>query len=637
MSADGSLDQRYDFALLGTSLPLSILSAALSRAGYSVLHVDDAEHYGGPWASLTLQELTQRCQRKNDGGIVDMNVKFTGKIDGEIPTALQKLNRHFAISLAPTLLPCSGPTIEVLVRSRVANYCTFRLLQQTAVCYRQGKDDADWSVRTVPSSKEDIFKDKTLGLVEKRKLMRLLQQAMPKREDDGQQSTSASLEAQGRDPLDKSFYDYLTARPGHSFSHQLASDVAFGVALCASSKDTTDEAMQRIQRHISGVGRYGNSAYLVGQYGGAGEMAQCYCRASAVQGGTFVLAHGIRTLHRVKPTNGGQTGEEADRIEWEVALEDIEGTAKVGCVVGDETMLARVLSEEQSGAAIESQTPALQGRQAFGILLLDRGMNIRSSAALSDAQPTDEQDGVRPTPPETALVVFPPSGHDTQNPKEDGSVWALQMGEGTFSCPKGTYLVYLYAALAQSSDALKSAEDARALLRHAREGVLHLASQSTQEWSRDTHESQSDDTGVTPLFEFYAIREASLPDEERQENNKTSSHDRQRQGLMSDGLLSVPSKLNNVATALDDATMQAEDLYWLLCGAPNDQEGIRDAATVRRDAAAVRRRQQRADAGQNPVGRGLAGIVKEASSTSPSESSQTVCDFFPATDASADD
>jgi RAB protein geranylgeranyltransferase component A len=37
-------------------------------------------------------------------------------------------------------------------------------------------------------------------------------------------------------------------------------------------------ALERAAAHLKGTGKYGNSAYLVGQYGGAGELAQSYCR-----------------------------------------------------------------------------------------------------------------------------------------------------------------------------------------------------------------------------------------------------------------------------------------------------------------------------------------------------------------------
>ncbi|PWN35996.1 FAD/NAD(P)-binding domain-containing protein [Meira miltonrushii] len=612
MTDSSLLDEKYDFALLGTSLPLSILSAALARAGFSVLHIDDAEHYGGPWASLTLKELAGlRDAHKGtriEDGIVDIDISFPSNSE-EIPAELEAVNRHFAISLAPTLLPCSGPTIDVLIRSKVASYCTFRLLQQTAVYSNEGRAKDAWPLRTVPSSKEDIFKDKTLSLVDKRRLMKLLQQAAPKAptEESTSEETAESSNTASTSTIDQlkgSFYDHLTSSDGPGFSARLASDVAYGVALCASPNESASAAMHRIQRHIVSVGRYGNSAYLVGQYGGAGEMAQCFSRASAVQGGTFVLAHKIKQLVRIQ----GKTEEQPKEgilPRWNIALDGIDGSCQAGCVIGDTDMLHRV------NPAASSSKPGGTSRQAMGILLLDRGMRINPSPTTTDA----EGNAIPiPPPPETALVVFPPLDDGSDSGKI-GSVWALQMGEGTFSCPKGTYLVYLCAALPQSENDLQTAEQAKFALAHARQGVLQLAAASQPEWPADQAQQhqQSTSDSVTPLFECYMVRESATSTGGEEGQRRT---DERKKELEENALLPVKSSLGNLATSLDDATQQAEELYWLLCG----QEGI-----GREKAEELRRRQRRA-ASAYAVGRGLGGLPEsEGSQSEPTE----VLDFFP--------
>ena len=617
MTTSSLLDEKYDFALLGTSLPLSILSAALSKAGFSVLHIDDAEHYGGPWASLTLKELIglkeAHKEKRIEDGIVDISFNFASK-SIEIPAELEAVNRHFAISLAPTLLPCSGSTIDVLIRSKVANYCTFRLLQQTAVYSNQGRTKDLWPLRTVPSSKEDIFKDKTLSLVDKRKLMKLLQQAAPKvpteegSNEENAESSKTSSNASTIDQIKGNFYDYLTSSHGPGFSSRLASDVAYGVALCASSNESASAAMHRIQRHIVSVGRYGNSAYLVGQYGGAGEMAQCFSRASAVQGGTFVLSHKVKQLKRIQNTTEHQS-KEGISPKWNIALEGIDGSCQAGCVIGDSDMLHRVNPTE----SLNKNTSDKVSRQALGILLLDRGMRI-------DPTPNSTQIDAEgnpipiPPPPETALVVFPPLD-DGSDSGTIGSIWALQMGEGTFSCPKGTYLVYLCAALPQSEDQLQTAEQAKIALAHAREGVLQLAAASQPEWPNDQsqqQQNQSTSNSVIPLFECYMVRESAFSTTEEKQRQK----DEQKKQLEENALLSVQSSLGNLATSLDDATQEAEELYWLLCG----QEGV-----GREKAEELRKRQRRA-ASAYAVGRGLGGLPEGSqSSTTTTE----VIDFFP--------
>ena len=47
----------HDVLVVGTGLTEAVLSAALSRAGLRVLHVDANAYYGGSWACLTLSEI----------------------------------------------------------------------------------------------------------------------------------------------------------------------------------------------------------------------------------------------------------------------------------------------------------------------------------------------------------------------------------------------------------------------------------------------------------------------------------------------------------------------------------------------------------------------------------------------------
>ena len=76
-------------------------------------------------------------------------------------------SRQYAISLTPSIIPSLGPHIDSLIASGVARYGGFRLLERVAVW-----DRASSSIRSVPGSKEDVFKSKELSLVQKRRLDR---------------------------------------------------------------------------------------------------------------------------------------------------------------------------------------------------------------------------------------------------------------------------------------------------------------------------------------------------------------------------------------------------------------------------------------------------------------------------------
>ena len=48
-------------------------------------------------------------------------------------------------------------------------------------------------------------------------------------------------------------------------------------------------SLHRVRRYLRSTGRYGSSPFLVGYYGGTGEIAQGFCRVSAVSGGVYIL------------------------------------------------------------------------------------------------------------------------------------------------------------------------------------------------------------------------------------------------------------------------------------------------------------------------------------------------------------
>lgn len=410
-----SLDQtHYNVAILSTGLTQSILSAALAAAGLSVIHIDKNDYYADQWASLTLSELLKWTDSASSS-VDDVRLSFSsashtdGSKPGEsskLPESLASLDRHYAISLAPTLLPATGPSIDCLVRSKVSSYATFRLLERTCVASKATDDDSKMTLTSVPASKEDIFKTKTLSLIAKRKLMKLLMYI-------GTEDWQADL-AKDPDMAQRPFVQYLAET--HKMSDDLVDAVAYGVCLCAAPSETTEVAMARAKSHMQSVGRYGNSAYLVGQYGGAGELAQGYCRASAVKGGMFILAHDIVSAKR----------DSAD-AKWEIQIDGIDKTVTADYLVSSDEMLQQLgLQDEQTGVTKSKQTSLHKA-----VLVLDRP--IRFAAPFSTETTASETAASPDMPPETGLVVFPPGSIGGNA----NTVTIVMMGEGTFSCPKG--------------------------------------------------------------------------------------------------------------------------------------------------------------------------------------------------------
>lgn len=82
------------------------------------------------------------------------------------------------MSLFPTVLPSRGELIDTLVKSDVSKYVSFRMLDSVSIFDGESAspDEAGTStrLRRVPGSKEEVFKDKSASLMEKRRLMKFL-------------------------------------------------------------------------------------------------------------------------------------------------------------------------------------------------------------------------------------------------------------------------------------------------------------------------------------------------------------------------------------------------------------------------------------------------------------------------------
>lgn len=61
------LPSEFDLVVIGTGFSESVIAAAASRVGKTVLHVDENEHYCGYWASFNLDSFVSHLDRsRND-------------------------------------------------------------------------------------------------------------------------------------------------------------------------------------------------------------------------------------------------------------------------------------------------------------------------------------------------------------------------------------------------------------------------------------------------------------------------------------------------------------------------------------------------------------------------------------------
>ncbi|WVQ79147.1 hypothetical protein IAT38_001243 [Cryptococcus sp. DSM 104549] len=409
----------YDVVVIGTGIAESIAAAALAKAGKSVLHLDPNDYYGGEQASLTLDELVQWSSSQpaapSPSSSSSTSISYSQASTSALTPSLEADRRRYALSLFPAVLPSRGALIDTLISSDVSKYVSFRMLDSVAVW-----DEAEGGIRRVPGSKEEVFKDKSVGLLEKRKLMKFLMFAA------GDFETEEVLQGKEAQPLIQFLQESFTL-PSH-----LATSITYAIAHCTSLTDETLPALLRTRRYLKSIGRYGPSAFLVGQYGGAGEVAQGFCRACAVFGGTYVL------------------GESAipESIE---ASGDRGITFKLPCHPRPVTASHLIASSRHIPSSFltppaSSETSVTSHCVAI-VSSLPEALQ-RKKAPVQEGEEGTEEEVVND---DTAVVVFPPEG-------DSPLVRCFVMAYGTGSCPSGQFIIYLSSPASPStspSDHLK--------------------------------------------------------------------------------------------------------------------------------------------------------------------------------------
>ncbi|KAJ1822766.1 hypothetical protein LPJ56_000947 [Coemansia sp. RSA 2599] len=181
-------------------------------------------------------------------------------------------DRRYSLELAPKLAFCRGDTIDLLIDEGVGEYVQFRGIEHNYIVRGE-------QLERVPETKEDVFASTTLGLIEKRKLMRLLSIIS----DDDQ--CQRLLEEAGDS---EDFTVFLQSR--FKLDGRLLDAVLFAVARVGYGQGIgAVEGCERVRKYVKAMGRYGRMAYLCAMYGGASELSQAFCRLCAVSGGTYIL------------------------------------------------------------------------------------------------------------------------------------------------------------------------------------------------------------------------------------------------------------------------------------------------------------------------------------------------------------
>ncbi|THV04549.1 FAD/NAD(P)-binding domain-containing protein [Dendrothele bispora CBS 962.96] len=550
----------FDVIVIGTGLSESISAAALSKAGFKVAHLDKNPYYGAEEASLFLDEFVQWTKDSPDGCFA-----FSRSGNESLPQS-----RQYSISLSPSVIASTGPLISSLISSGVSRYGGFRLLDQFGIY------DSSGTVSRVPGNKEDIFKNKNISLVDKRRLMRFLTFAA------GDFEEAKELKDNERAP----FVDFL--RRTFSLNDDIVSTITYALSHCLSASDTTLPALQRLRRYLRSAGRYGSSPFLFGHYGSSGEIAQGFCRTSAVAGGVYILGKPISSI-----TSTPQLDDDPNHRNYTIHLDDFPDPLTCDIIISSEKHVPNDLVEHVKRVSTKSGTEAVVSSYpsvARCVAIIDRPISFLPSqnsqegdSLEEDVDAAEEDDDYSPeaepsaskakptqAPVDAGILVFPPSSLSGGS-ATTFSVTAFIVGDSTMSTPKDKWIIYISTPVAQ--DNTFSPEE---ILRPYLDAVLALA--------LPIDPSDSAPTPLTPLFTTFYLQACptspSVPPSTSSTSVGQSSHI-----ISSDSTTSttrtylIPPSLPllPLPESPDAAALGAESVFWEAVNVLKRLRGLRQA------------------------------------------------------------
>lgn len=195
------------------------------------------------------------------------------------------------IDLTPRPVMSTGPLIEALVRTNAGHYLDFRPLDALYQYFGSA------GVQRVPASRSDVFQNRFVSAIEKRRLMRFIHWCIDEQRASSN-SNSLTTEASSSLQLDNNL-TFSEAMTKMEISDKLRDFIQTSILFSSSTKPlSVAEGQARICRFHDSLARFGTrTPFLVPNHGIA-ELPQALCRLSAVHGGTYVLRRSVACVVR---------------------------------------------------------------------------------------------------------------------------------------------------------------------------------------------------------------------------------------------------------------------------------------------------------------------------------------------------
>ncbi|KAJ9508327.1 hypothetical protein QJQ45_011837 [Haematococcus lacustris] len=247
----------FDVIVVGSGLVEDLIASSLILAGRSVLLIDQSDVYGSGFASFTMAGLQGSCdpalnpnisrpvpqqqqeqqhqeqqqqqqqqeQCKHAAPQVDIpltgcmlplrNVRSIPPSCSSSSSSSSSNSRGYILDLAPKVLYQGEELVDLLIATRAHHYLEFKAVEASLILQAG-------VLKPVPASRSDIFRNKSLGLADKRQLMAFLAACLQAEQQGG-----------GRlaDPLQDNQALLATVLQRHGLSSQLAELVLYGIAM----------------------------------------------------------------------------------------------------------------------------------------------------------------------------------------------------------------------------------------------------------------------------------------------------------------------------------------------------------------------------------------------------------------------
>ena len=223
--------------------------------------------------------------------------------------------------------------------------------------------------------------------------------------------------------------------------------------------EATLPTLLRLRAFLRSTGRYGPSPFLIGHYGGLGDVAQGFCRAAAVNGGVYILGRKITavTSSHLNASIQSHLGEKPN-YRYTVELENFPDSLYCHMIISNSSYVFPQLKDRvhQLSSPRQAETKTDVTSIARCIAIIDRPLSLRPFEP--NTEPTDALEAERKLDTDsasentrmavdTAVLIFPPSSVSGASTSKSATV--LITGEGSLSTPKGKcklFSFYLHAA-----------------------------------------------------------------------------------------------------------------------------------------------------------------------------------------------